>query len=261
VKISSTFMKSMTTVAGLMLAAALHAQTTAYLPDAPEPNVPSMAEQQSEPAQSAPVNPSGQPEAGKEGSVDHALYQNRKWAQYVDPGEHVPRLSDRDKIHFWLHQEGRISSAIPALISAGYGQLVDSPKYGSDAGAFADRLGGAFLRQATMRLFCSSIIPALDGEDPRYFRKASGDYLGRAGWAVEQSLITRRDSGRRSFNFSDVFGHLAASALTPLYYPAPSRNARVVLQTWGTSIAGAAGNNLFLEFWPDVVNKLHRLRH
>ena len=29
------------------------------------------------------------------------------------------------------------------------------------------------------------------------------------------------------------------------------------MQTWGTSIAGAAGNNLFLEFWPDVINAWH----
>jgi len=36
------------------------------------------------------------------------------------------------------------------------------------------------------------------------------------------------------------------------YYPGPSANVRVAAQTWGVSLAGLAGNNLFLEFWPDV---------
>ena len=192
--------------------------------------------------------------------MDHAPYRKRKWAQYVDPGEHVPRLSREDKMKFWLHQEARISSALPAFLSAGYGQLTDSPQYGSGSGAFGDRLGAAFLRQATMRFFSNSLLPTFDGEDPRYFRKASGSLARRALWAAGQTIMVQRDSGRRSFNFSDILGHLAASALTPLYYPRPSANAGVVMETWGTSIAGAAGNNLFLEFWPDVLNRVRR-RH
>lgn len=230
------------------------AQRDASLPDAP---VPAVGVEQSTPQ----ITPPGKPESGKAGSVDKASLEKRKWSQYVDPGEHVPRLTARDKMVFWLHQEARVSSLFPALLSAGYGQLTDTPEYGSDSGAFGDRFGAALIRQATMRFFCGSLMPTLDGEDPRYFRKASGGYGGRAGWAAEQAIIAHRDSGRRSFNVSDVVGHLAASALTPLYYPGPSANTRVVIQTWGTSIAGAAGNNLFLEFWPDVVNLLHRKRH
>jgi hypothetical protein len=205
--------------------------------------------------------PPGKPAPGTAGSVDHASYQKRKWAQYVDPGEHVPRLSARDKMVFWLHEEIRPSATLPAFISAGYGQLADSPNYGSDSGAFGDRLGAALIRQATMRFFCSSLFPTFVGEDPRYYRKSKGSYLGRAGWAAEQSFIGRRDNGNHDFNISNIFGHLAASALTPAYYPGPSISAHVVFQTWATSIAGSVGNNLFLEFWPDMVNKLEKRKH
>jgi hypothetical protein len=263
-KYSRPLLKLTLTLPGLMASLflftmAAHAQSAALLPDAPQPR--RMRAAQPAPSSAGQTVPPGTPQPGAAGSVDHASYQKRKWAQYVDPGEHVPRLTAKDKMEFWLHQEARISSAFPAFLSAGYGQLADSPRYGSDSGAFGDRLGAAILRQATMRFFCSSAFPTIDGEDPRYFRKASGSYVGRAGWAAEQAIVAHRDSGRRSFNVSDVFGHLAAAALTPLYYPAPSATTGVVLQTWGTSIAGAAANNLFLEFWPDVTNKLHRLRH
>lgn len=192
--------------------------------------------------------------------MKHASYEKRKWAQYVDPGEKIPALYPNDKWVFWLHEEARVSTAYPALISAGYGQLTGTPAYGSDAGAFGDRVGAAFLRQATMRFFCSSFFPVFYREDPRYFRKAAGSYLGRAAWAAERAFVTQRDSGRHGFNFSDIFGHLVASSLTPAYYPDKSRNVHVVMQTWGTSIAGAAGNNLFLEFVPDAINAWHQYR-
>lgn len=252
----------------LLAAPAAGAQSFALLPDAPLPRAiaatASASGLQSSSQSILPQQttaPGARPTPATAGSVDHASFETRKWSQYVDPGEHVPRLSDHDKWFFWLHEEFRLSTPLPAFISAGYGQLTDTPKYGSDSGAFGDRLGAAFLRQATMRFFCSSMFPVLYHEDPRYYRKASGSYLSRAAWAAEQALVTQRDSGRLNFNFSDIFGHLAASALTLAYYPAPSRTKGVVMQTWGTSIAGAAGNNLFLEFVPDAINAWHNRKH
>jgi len=189
-----------------------------------------------------------------------APFEKRKWAQSVDPGERVPPLYPHDKWLFWLHEEKRVSSTLPAFLSAGYGQLTDTPAYGSDSSAFGERLGAALVRQATMRFFSSSLFPVFTGEDPRYFRKASGSRLGRAGYAAERAFITQNDDGSRGFNISNLFGHLSAAALTPLYYPSKSRRSSVVLQTWGTSIAGSAGDNLFLEFLPDAIHAWRRRR-
>ena len=227
----------------------------ASLPDAPQPQAETAA------SVGATLEPQ-QRQAGADpatvGSLVRAPREKRKWAQYVDPGERIPPLYPRDKWVFWLHEEKRVWSLGPALLSAGYGQLTGTPDYGSDSGAFGDRLGAAVLRQATVRFFCSSLFPVLTHEDPRYFRKATGGYWSRARWAAERALVTQRDDGSRGFNYSDILGHLAASALTPTYYPGKSANAHVVFETWGTSIAGAAGNNLFLEFLPDAVRAWRR---
>ena len=225
------------------------AQQSELLPDAP----------QAQPTSPAPQTAPADPKAAS--SLGNESYEKRKWSSYVDPVERVPVLHSRDKMVFWLHEELEPSSPLPALVSAGYGQLTNSdPKYGTDEGAFGERLGAAFLRQASMRFFADSLLPTLDHEDPRYYREASGDYAARVLHAAEFTFIDRNDSGQRTFNTSDIAGHLAASALTPAYYPHSSRTSEVVFRTWGTSIAGAAVNNLFLEFWPDVVNKIHR-RH
>ncbi len=235
------------------------------LPDAPQPSV-AVGQEQSASASSSSQNqlqptPPGKPAPGSAGSVEHESYTKRKWAQYVDPGEKVPRLSAHDKMDFWLHEETQPWSAGPALLSAGWGQLTDgAPDYGSDSAAFGERFGAALVRQASFRFFSSSLFPAIDGEDPRYYRKAEGSIRSRAIWAAERVLITQRDSGYHSVNFSLIVGHLAASELTMAWYPRASANQGVAMETWGTSLAGAAVNNMFLEFWPDAVNRWRRHR-
>ena len=102
-------------------------------------------------------------------------FPKSKWFGVVDPGEKIPPLYTRDKMMFWLHEEFGPLSLLPAFTSAGWGQLVDSdPKYGTDSGAFGERLGAAVIRQASMRLLSDSLLPAVTHEDPRYFRKAYG---------------------------------------------------------------------------------------
>ena len=180
----------------------------------------------------------------------------------VDPGEAAPPLTARDKMLFWLHEEVQPVSLTPAFLSAGWGQLTNGdPKYGSDSAAFGQRLGAAALREASGRFFSGSVLPVLTREDPRYYRKAYGGIKARGLYAAERVFVVRRDNGLNGFNYSNTLGNLAASALTVTYYPAPSANAGAVFTGWLWSLAGSAGGNLFLEFWPDARDAIfHRHR-
>lgn len=232
-----------------------HAQQAATLPDAPRPS----AVITDGAIQVAP----GHADPGKGSTIRTAPLERRKWSRYVDPGEHVPQLSTREKMMFWMHDEVQWYAPVPAFISAGFGQIDNGdPKYGVDSGAFGERLGTAFIRQASMRFLCDSLVPTLTHEDPRYYRKASGSYGSRGLWAASRALVTRRSGHRHVLNNSDLWGHLAASVLTQAYYPQSSLRAGIVFSTWLTSIAGQAGNNEFFEFWPDAANawKGHRER-
>jgi hypothetical protein len=216
------------------------------LPDAPQV-------QQTTPA---PQTAAADPKASS--PLNQQSYEKRKWSSYVDPRESVPKLDAKDKMVFWLHEEVEPTVPLPALFSAGYSQLTGSdPKFGSGGAAFGERLGTVLLRQTSMRFFSDSLLPTLDHEDPRYFRLASGSYMARSFHAAEFAIIDRNDAGHRVANVSNLAGHLVASALTLAYYPDSSQNGRVVMKTWGYALAGAAVDNLFLEFWPDVVNWMH----
>lgn len=203
------------------------------------------------------------PDAPPVHASDPGQFRKSKWFGVVDPGEKIPPLDTRDKMMFWLHEEFGRLSLFPAFTSAGWGQLVDSdPKYGTDSGAFGERLGAAVVRQATFRFFADSLLPTVTHEDPRYFRKAYGTITQRGVYAAERVFVSQRDDGSHGFNYSDTMGRAVASALTMAYYPARSANGRVAATTWGVSLAGLAGNNLFLEFWPDVRDKVfHRHRN
>lgn len=185
-----------------------------------------------------------------------------KWESVIDPRDHVPPFAARDKSLYWLREEENRIAWTPTFLSAGFGQLTDGdPRYGSDSAAFGERLGAGAIRGASMRMFSDSLLPLLTHEDPRYFRKACGGIKERGLYAAERVFVNRRDDGSLGFNYSVTLGHLAGAALTPLYYPAPSANGEVVVQSWLLSLAGAAGGNLFLEFWPDARDKIFHHRH
>jgi hypothetical protein len=224
-------------------------QSPSTLPDAPQPAMIATS------ATSIPAFPRT---AGRPG------VRHRRWRPYINPGQVLRPLTAGRKMKFWLHLEARPYSPLPSFMAAGFEQGLNSnPKFGTDSGAFGERLGAAFVRDASMRFFVSSLFPALLHEDPRYYRMQDGRIVARGLWAGKQALVTHTDSGRLMPNYSDLLGHLAACALTLFYYPASSANGRVVVETWATSIAGDAGNNLLLEFVPSIVNRWrrHRLRN
>lgn len=187
-------------------------------------------------------------------------FPKSKWFGVVDPGEKIPPLYTRDKMMFWVHEEIQPLSLFPAFVSSGWEQMMNTdPKYGKDSGAYGERLGAGVLREASMRFFADSLLPTVTHEDPRYFRKAYGTVTQRGVYAAERVFVAQHDDGSHGFNISDTMGRAAASALAMTYYPAASVNARVAARTWGVSLAGLAGNNLFLEFWPDVRDKVFHL--
>jgi hypothetical protein len=217
--------------------AAAHAQQD--LPEAPDGRVP------------VPATRSNTP----------AGVERRRWSGIVEPGEKVPQLTAEDKLVFSVHETLRPVAVLPMLVSGGWGILKDSdPKFGINSEGFGERVGAAALRQAGTRFFADSLLPIVFHEDPRYYRMAYGGYVERGRYAVERVFVDQHDSGRRGLNFSDILGRGMSSALTQAYYPESSIGKGVVLRTWGVSLAGDAGVNLFEEFWPDIKRKLIHTR-
>jgi hypothetical protein len=150
---------------------------------------------------------------------------------------------------------------IVGLGFAGLTQLTNEhPDFGQGTKGFAHRWATAYADQFVGNYMTEGILPMLFRQDPRYFRRGAGHggVLSRTAYAASRIVITRNDSGRHAFNFSEVLGNGISAAVGNAYYPA-ERTAGDNLSRLSTQLATDAFSQILKEFWPDVKRKLaHR---
>ncbi len=139
---------------------------------------------------------------------------------------------------------------------AGVNQALNSPKeYGQGAEAFGKRYGAGFADGLTAGIFVTGVYPSVLRQDPRYYRLGEGRFSHRTGYALTRILVTRQDSGRKAFNFSEILGSFSSSALAVTYYPKSQRDFSDVAERAGIQFGFDAGFNLLKEFYPDIERK------
>ncbi len=104
----------------------------------------------------------------------------------INPGEIAEKMTVREKVLGGMINSVSLYSATGWLAAAGWEQLWNSsPNYGTDSGAFGERLGAAALRGVSEGVFSSSLFAPLFHEDPRYYVMGPGHgFLKRASTPV-----------------------------------------------------------------------------
>src|SRR5260370_12048350 len=64
---------------------------------------------------------------------------------------------------------------------------------------FTDGVSGTF--------FTEDIVPTIAHEDPRYYTVEKGGFFRRTVYAISRAFVTKTDSGRTRFNFSEAVGN------------------------------------------------------
>lgn len=144
-------------------------------------------------------------------------------------------------------------------VEAGVNQARNHPEgYGQGAEGFGKRYGAGLADGLTDGLFVTGVYPSLFRQDPRYYRLDDGGFTHRAGYAITRILVTRQDSGRKAFNFSEVLGSFSSAALAVTYYPKEERDFSDVAERAGVQFAFDAGFNVLKEFYPEIERKIFR---
>jgi hypothetical protein len=171
----------------------------------------------------------------------------------VSANTQLPPLSTKGK--FWLATEDSFdySAFVWTGILAGqeFG-LNNYPEFGQGVAGYARYYWHGFLDGVSGTFFTEAIVPWVTHEDPRYYTMGHGGFFRRTGYALSRVIVTKTDSGGRSFNWSEVAGNAFEAALANAYYPPQERGARQTAINWGAQIESAALNNIAKEFWPDV---------
>lgn len=174
----------------------------------------------------------------------------------VEPGKQPPPLTVGKKFQLAVQYLNPYTLVFVAA-EAGINQARNSPKdYGQGAEGFGKRYGAGFADGLSDGLFVTGLYPSLLRQDPRYYRLGDGGFSHRAGYAVTRILVTRQDSGRKAFNFSEVLGSFSSSALATTYYPSSQRDFSHVAERAGIQFAFDAGFNLLKEFYPEIQRKI-----
>jgi hypothetical protein len=177
----------------------------------------------------------------------------------VEPDQTVSPLSAHAKMVIGLEQSFTLFSVVGWTASAGYSQLVNgSPNYGTDSGAFGQRLGATAIRNTSQNIFSNAVFAPMFHQDFRYYKMGSGhNFVKRAAYAATRALITRSDDGQPRPNYSLLSGNLAGAALTNAYYPKMNQGFTETAKTFGTSVGGSAVGFVVSEFLYDALDFAH----
>ncbi len=143
-----------------------------------------------------------------------------------------------------------------AAFLAGYGQLTnENPSFGQGAAGYGRRVGVEYGDQAIGNMLTEGFFPILLHEDPRYFRRGYGSFLSRTWYAATRVFVTKTDAGGTRFNFSEIVGNAAGTAISDAYTP-DQRTAGDNVETWWLQISIDSASQVLKEFWPDIKHKL-----
>lgn len=131
-------------------------------------------------------------------------------------------------------------------------------QFGQGLAGYSKRYGTTFGDGAIENFLVAAALPSMLREDPRYFRSDTGSFVRRAGYAVSRIFITRTDSGRTEFNYSEILGSgFAAGISTYTFHPRADRTLPNAASVWGTQVGLDTFTLVVKEFWPDIHRKLH----
>jgi hypothetical protein len=126
------------------------------------------------------------------------------------------------------------------------------PTFGQGAEGFGKYYWHVFVDGGIENYMTEAVVPLATKEDPRYYTMGKGGFFKRTGYAVTRLFITRANSGKSTFNLSEVVGAGAAAGIGNAYYPAQNNQWVKTYQRWGTQVGLDGAFNLLKEFWPDV---------
>jgi hypothetical protein len=149
------------------------------------------------------------------------------------------------------------------------------PGFGQGWEGYGKRFGAAFADGTIENFTTAAILPSLLHQDPRYFQSGHGSFGRRTFYALSRNLITRGDSGKNEFNYSEVVGGAMAAAIstysyhhkgqyvtttTPgvLRYIPSDRTLSNTAKVWGTQYGYDTLTLVVKEFWPDIRRKIRK---
>lgn len=178
----------------------------------------------------------------------------KKYARTIGPGMAAEQWGAKEKFTAaFLKQVSIGGFASPVFVGA-WQQARDSrPHYGTDSGAYGQRIGAAYARQSTQSFLNIGLMSSVLHDDPRYYVLGpTHTFKSRVIYAATRVLVTRKDDGSNAPNIPLFVGVVSSQALAEGFYPDQDQKwSRVVTGSLG-SLAAKMASQQFKEFSAEV---------
>ena len=171
----------------------------------------------------------------------------------VSSSAHLPAQTTKEKLVTAAQDSFDYSAfVVPAGLAGIDDATRSTPEFGHGAKAYGRYLWHAYTDQTIENMMVEFIVPTITHEDTRYYTLGHGGFTKRTGYAISRVFVTRTDSDKRSFNFSEVVGAGAAAGISETYYPSKERTPGDAISKWSVNLGIDAATFMLREFWPDV---------
>jgi hypothetical protein len=146
------------------------------------------------------------------------------------------------------------------------------PAFGQGWASYGKRYGTTAADSTVENFMVGAVFPSLLRQDPRFYQLSEGSFTHRMFYSVSRIFVTRSDSGKTQFNFSEILGSASGAAIsTYSYHPrstylstptnprqfVPSeRTLSNAFDVWYTQVSLDAITIVVKEFWPDIHRKM-----
>jgi hypothetical protein len=181
----------------------------------------------------------------------------------VTAGANVPKETTREKLVTATEDNYDYTSLFFAVfIAADSFATKSTPEFHQGAAGFARYYWHTVADQSVENYFVELIVPAVTHEDSRYYAmgREGGSFWKRAGYSLTRGLITRTDTDKPTFNYSEVVGSAAAASISIFYYPTKEQTVANGLRDWGLDVTYDSITFVFHEFWPDIHHAIFRTK-
>jgi hypothetical protein len=161
-------------------------------------------------------------------------------------------LTREERFRLYLASTYGIGSTVTAATAAGFEQLMNTPgewKQGSEG--YRKRLATAYathVAQGTIEYGAATLLR----EDNRYRRSLEAGVWRRTMHAVTGAFSATDEAGHQHFSYSRVSAAGAAAFIRRTWQPNSTAGVSDAIGTFGISLSGQVGGNVFREFWPDI---------
>ncbi len=163
----------------------------------------------------------------------------------------LPPMSPKDKFIIAGKDTFDYSALFVAGIQAGFAMNSKSyPEFGQGLKGYGQYYWHTLADTVDENFFVGGIGPIVFKQDNRFYTLGHGSFGKRSFYAVTRVLVTRKDDGNETFNFSEVIGSGASSGLSTLWYPKQYQTWTKVGQKWLTSDLIDCFNFWWKEWWP-----------